>query len=481
MIFEPIIGLEVHVELKTKSKMFCGCDARYFGSEPNTHTCPVCLGLPGALPVPNRKAVEWCIRLGLALNCKINGDSYFERKNYFYPDLPKGYQISQYAKPFCVNGHLDIKSEYRISNIETKDDSGRGQNDGVGAGTKRIRINRVHMEEDTGKLTHGEVDGEKVSLVDFNRSGVPLVEIVTEPDFRSTEEVTNYLKKLQLIIRYLGISDADMEEGSMRIEPTINLRVKDQNSNIKNQNDLGEERIFYTPLVEIKNINSFRFVKQALEYEIKRQAQNFEETSEEKKAGNKTTAGYSEAKRVTVPQRSKEEANDYRYFPEPDIPPISFTQAQIDDFKSRVSELPDAKIERYSKDWAVKETDSRIIVSDMQLSAFFEEAAKAAVEARLPVAKLASLIVNKKVDTAGKTPQELVKTTLLESQKTLLNEQQIKEICAKIVGENSKAAEEYRAGKPQSLKYLLGLVMKETKGGADPVQASSMLESLLKN
>ena len=449
MNFEPIIGLEVHVELKTKSKMFCGCPADYFGHEPNTHTCPVCLGLPGALPVPNKKAVEWCLLLGLALNCKVNEDSYFERKNYFYPDLPKGYQISQYARPFCVNGRVEIKST---------------------SGVKIIRINRVHMEEDTGKLTHGEVNGEKVSLVDFNRSGVPLVEIVTEPDFRSTEEVVEYLKKLQLIIRYLGISDADMEEGSMRLEPTINLKATD-----------GVQS-FYTPLVEIKNINSFRFVKQALEYEIKRQAGEFERTREEKKPGNKTTAGYSEAKRVTVPQRSKEEANDYRYFPEPDIPPIHFTQDQISNIKNQIGELPDEKVKRYVKDWSIKESDAQILVSDLTINGLFEKAAKIFEESKYPVSKLASLIVNRKISIVSDTsPEDVVKDATAQMQKPVFDEHQITEICVKIISENKEAVEQYKAGKEQGLKYLAGLVMRETKGVANPKDIPSILESFIRS
>src|SRR3989338_7319863 len=245
--YTPIIGLEIHVELATKSKMFCGCDANYFGGKPNTHTCPVCLGLPGALPVPNKKAIEWCIRIGLALNCEIPLHSKFDRKNYFYPDLPKGYQISQYDKPFAVNGRLVIKPFAR------------------GPLTKTVRIRRVHMEEDTGKLIHATVDGEKCTLIDFNRSGVPLVEIVTEPDIRTSEEARDFLKKLHQIIRYLGVSDADMEKGSMRLEPNISIRRKSE----KEKERKGEENLPKYK-VEVKNINSFNFAKKAIDYEISR-------------------------------------------------------------------------------------------------------------------------------------------------------------------------------------------------------------------
>ncbi|KKR78919.1 MAG: Aspartyl/glutamyl-tRNA(Asn/Gln) amidotransferase subunit B, partial [Microgenomates group bacterium GW2011_GWB1_40_9] len=323
-IYEPVIGLEVHVELKTNSKMFCGCPADHFGKEPNTQTCPVCLGLPGALPVPNKKAIEWCIKLGLALHCTVPAESKFDRKNYFYPDLPKGYQISQYDKPLCENGWIQIND-------------------------RKIRIRRVHQEEDTGKLQHIEAEGQQVTLVDFNRSGVPLVEIVTEPDFHTIDEVDQYVKQIRRIIRYLDISNADMEKGSMRLEPSISLRVS-------GSDELPNYR------VELKNINSFRFVRKAIEFEIKRQSEILDlgETIVQQ------TRGWNESKQVTLPQREKEEAHDYRYFPEPDIPPMRFTNVFVEGIRKQIPELPDAKKSRFMKTYNMNESVADILIQEKE-------------------------------------------------------------------------------------------------------------------
>jgi aspartyl-tRNA(Asn)/glutamyl-tRNA(Gln) amidotransferase subunit B len=285
---ELLIGAEVHVELTTKSKMFCDCPADHFGKDPNTQTCPVCLGLPGALPVPNQQAIEDTLKIGLALHCEINKHSHFDRKQYFYPDLAKGYQISQYDQPFCHDGFVVL-------------DSG-----------KEIRIERVHLEEDTGKLQHATIDGEKVSLIDFNRGGVPLVEIVSYPDLSSSDEAKEYLKKIHNIVRELGVSNADMEKGQMRLEPTVNLKITD---------DKGDH---FTPLVELKNINSFSFASAAINYESKRQYEEWQKTGTEKLKSNKSTRGYDSQKKVTFPQRQKRRSQRLSLLPRARHSPTAF-------------------------------------------------------------------------------------------------------------------------------------------------------------
>ncbi|MBI3954847.1 Asp-tRNA(Asn)/Glu-tRNA(Gln) amidotransferase subunit GatB, partial [Candidatus Gottesmanbacteria bacterium] len=365
--YESVIGLEIHVELKTRSKMFCGCYADWFGRKPNSNTCPICLGLPGALPVPNKKAIEWCVMLGLALNCEIPQFSKFDRKNYFYPDLAKGYQISQYDRPFAVNGQLKIKDQ--SSKVKVKD--------------KIIRIRRVHLEEDTGKLLHDVVDGKRVSLIDFNRGGVPLVEIVTEPDIRSSEEARVFLKKLYQIIRYIGISDADMEKGSMRLEPNISVKLK-------TDKDLPNYK------VEVKNINSFNFAKKAIDFEIVRHLDLLSQGETPKQE----TRGWDEKKGITYSQRSKEEAHDYRYFPEPDIPPIRWTEFQISNYKLQIPELPDDKLNRFIKDYGLSEYDSTILTDELETANYFEKAFEQLnneTMKQLTPKTIANWIINKKV------------------------------------------------------------------------------------
>ncbi len=439
-----IIGLEVHVELKTASKMFCGCPADYFGHEPNTHCCPVCLGLPGALPVPNKKAVEWCILLGLALGCQIPELSKFDRKNYFYPDLPKGYQISQYDMPFCVNGELRVKS---------------GEMD------KKIRIRRVHMEEDTGKLIH-TTDG---TLVDFNRSGVPLVEIVTEPDIHSGEEAKIYLQKLQQIVRYLGISDADMEKGSMRLEPNISLKLK----------GLGSDTQLPDYKVEVKNINSFKFVEKAINFEIERQESLLikgEKITQE-------TRGWSEQKGETLPQRSKEEAKDYRYFPEPDIPPIKLEKTQILEIKNQIPELPDAKLVRFMKEYGLGEYDANILTTSLQAADFYEESIKYSASSikykNTQPKTIANWIINKKVDIERTSPEELLEAIQQKNNMSGITDEELEKIIEKVIQDNAKAVTDYKSGKEQALMFLVGQVLRETKGKADPAQIKNKLSSLI--
>ena len=424
----PIIGLEVHVELTTKSKMFCACPADHFGKSPNSQTCPVCLGLPGALPVPNKQAIEDTIRIGLALNCEVNENNHFDRKQYFYPDLPKGYQISQYDQPLCHDGYLTL-------------DSG-----------KKIRILRVHLEEDTGKLQHTTIGSEKVSLVDFNRSGVPLVEIVSEPDLSSSEEAKEYLKKIHAIVRQLDVTTADMEKGQMRLEPTVNLNVASH----------------FTPLVELKNINSFNFAVTALEYEIKRQLSEWQKTGVEKTKSNKTTRGYDSVKKITFPQRLKEEAKDYRYFPEPDIPPLVIRPSVVEKIKKTLPQLPDAIIAQLIA-LGVKMNDAKILSKD--------KTALAALRANsgLDQAKLASLIVNKKIDLAADIEPQFTRLTQIGE----TDAAKLAPLIDQVLMENPQVVEDYKKGKITVLGFLIGQVRRTAKG-ADAKTISALLVDKLK-
>lgn len=449
MKYKPVIGLEVHVELKTKSKMFCSCFAAYFGEKPNTNTCPVCLGLPGALPVPNQKAIEWCVMIGLSLGCKIPPFSKFDRKNYFYPDLPKGYQISQYDEPFCLNGTITLKSG------------------------KKIGIRRVHMEEDTGKLLHERINGEKVSLIDFNRSGVPLVEIVTEPDFESAKEVVEYLKKLQQIVRYLDVSDADMEKGNMRLEPNISLARSTWQIAGSKSYEPHATRHLPSYKVEVKNINSFRFVEKAIEYEIKRQ----EEILDSGKTPVQETRGWDEKKGQTVSQRIKEEANDYRYFPEPDIPPIRFTQDQISEIKSQIGELPDAKFERFKKEFNLSDYDGEILTREKPMAEFFEEAVKVGKKHNVNPKQIANFLINRDVDVNATLPAQLIQIILNSTQTDQIDEKELGKIIDKVLKENLKAVSDYKNGKQNAIMFLIGQVMKNFKKRLDASSIKNILIS----
>jgi len=419
--YEPVIGMEIHVELKTKSGMFCGCPADHFAKKPNTGTCPVCLGLPGALPVPNKKAVDWTIMLGLALGSKIAEVSKFDRKHYFYPDLPKGYQISQYDQPLCRGGVISTSFG-------------------------DVRIHRVHLEEDTGKLQHATVDGKKVTLVDFNRSGVPLVEIVTEADIHSSEQAKEFLKKLHQIVRYIGISDADMEKGSMRLEPNISIRK------------VGETGL-PNYKVEVKNINSFRFAAAAIEYELKRHAVILDEG----KIPVQETRGWDESKSATVSQRIKEEAADYRYFPEPDIPPMRFTKEYIASIGKGIPELPDAKKQRFISTYALNDADATQLTDTCLLADYFEEAVKVAGSLEKPYSpkEVANWLINKKPDIDTVLPAKLIED-LYEAKKVVaISTDELIAIINPVLAANQKAVSDYKAGKQQSIMFLMGLVRKQ--------------------
>jgi aspartyl-tRNA(Asn)/glutamyl-tRNA(Gln) amidotransferase subunit B len=444
--FIPIIGIEVHIELKTKSKMFCSCPSHHFQVEPNTHTCPVCLGLPGALPVPNKKAVDWCLQIGAALNCKLNLNSKFDRKNYFYPDLAKGYQISQYDEPFCEDGGLNFI-------LKGKE--------------KTVGIERVHMEEDTGKLVHRVLNGEKVSLVDFNRSGVPLVEIVTKPDIRSADEAVKYLKTLQKLVRYLSVSDCDMEKGSMRCEVNLSLS-KDIN-------------VFPKYKVEVKNINSFKFVKKAIFFEIKRQT----EILNQARLPQQETRGFNEDKEATFLQRSKEEAQDYRYFPEPDIPPISWTKEKIKSCKNSLPELPREKRARFKKDYKLAMKNITFLTRDRNLADWFDNLAglifkndknfKTKDEKLKFLLKLANMIVNKKVEVKKLNPENLIAEVLKTKAQKITDKGQIEEAVLQVLKQNPKAAADFIKGRKTAVSFLIGQVMRQTKGKADPGLAGKII------
>ncbi len=480
MQYQPIIGLEIHLQPKTLSKMFCGCSSKYFELAPNTHTCPTCLGLPGALPVPNKQAIKQCIILALALNCEISEESKFDRKNYFYPDLPKGYQISQYDQPIGVNGFVEI---------DTAGDA------------RRIRITRVHMEEDTGKSIH---KGDK-TLLDFNKSGVPLIEIVTEPDFTSKEEVDAFAKRLRQIIRYCDISNADMEKGQMRYELNISIHP-------------SESKRLPDYKVEIKNIGSISVLQKVIDYEVKRQT----ELLNSGKQIEQETRGVRDMSGVTISQRSKEGSADYRYFPEPDIPPMRFDKKQIENVRKEIPELPQEKKWRYIQDYQLEPDTAETIVSYKSLYSFFEDAlAQAPQPAKLAkdlsnwlvgdlrkLSKKHSVILsNSKVTpeylvelvqlvqsgsvskniakdvlstvfNTGESPEDVIRKNNLA---IIGDQDKLAKIVSKVIEANPKIVEDYKNRNANAIKFLVGQVMKETKGQADPILARQLLEKLLQS
>ena len=486
--YETVIGLEVHSQLLTKSKMFCSCDSDYQKASPNSRVCPVCMGMPGVLPVINKHAVELVIRTGLALGCEISTLTKFDRKNYPYPDLMKGYQISQFDMPVAESGVLEIVDS---------------------SGNKRtIGVTRVHLEEDVAKLVHREeTHGDSFSLLDINRAGVPLMEIVSEPDMRTPEEAHSYLTSLHSIIRYIGASTANMEEGSFRCDANISLRPF-------GSNQLGSK-------VEIKNVNSFRSVLRALKYEEKRQAVALDK-------GEKIiqeTRGWSDDQDITVPQRTKEYASDYRYFPEPDLPPIKIPRSWVTDIKSDVPELPSAKTKRYMLDLGLSKYDANLLASDIEVAAFFDQIVSEFMNARngllKPRCKSAANLINVELSrlinetglNLGKsniTPYSMsIIVLMLEENKlssttakTLIQEIfenggdpkvisknlgliQVNDASAidftidEVLSENPQAIQEFLSGKDSVLRFLVGQVMKKSKGSANPeIANSSLIEKL---
>ena len=420
--YKLVLGLEVHVQLMTEQKMFCGCSADIWQAEPNTHVCPVCLGLPGALPVPNFEAIRKAQLFGLALNCTLNQNSRFDRKHYFYPDLPKGYQISQYKQPFCENGHLDLLSG-NVADIE-----------------------RLHLEEDVAKSLH---EGGK-TLVDYNKSSIPLAEIVTAPTFKTLDDAVDYCKQLQNIARSLGISNADMEKGQMRLEANISLRTADMEA----RNELPKYK------VEVKNTNSFRFMEKAVLAEVVRQRELLEK-GETPKQENR---GYNEATGKTVLQRSKEEANDYRYFPEPDIPPMFFDEVYINELKSLLPELPQQMKDRLVRDFGLTKEVAHALVDlgGKDLAEKFEAIVKKGNEGR----KVANTLLNKK-ETLEMTVDQ-VDEMLKKSSEVINDSAAISAAVEKAISANPKAVEDFKAGKQNAVQFLVGQVMRETQGKAAP-------------
>ncbi|MFW6035099.1 MAG: Asp-tRNA(Asn)/Glu-tRNA(Gln) amidotransferase subunit GatB [Halothermotrichaceae bacterium] len=471
--YEVIIGLEVHAQLDTNSKIFCSCSTE-FGAKPNTNTCPVCLGLPGTLPVLNKKVVDYAVTAGLALNCDIAEYSKFDRKNYFYPDLPKAYQISQFDLPICTDGYIEI-------NIDD--------------GTKRIGITRIHMEEDAGKLIHqGSIDKSTGSLVDYNRTGVPLIEIVSEPDMRSPAEARAYLTELKHILEYLGVSDCNMEEGSLRCDANVSIRP------------FGQEE--FGTKAELKNMNSFSAVEKALKYEVKRQKEVIA-------VGGKVvqeTRTWDNSLNRTISMRGKEEAHDYRYFPEPDLVPLEVSRDRVDKIKADLPELPRERKGRFIEEYGLPVYDAEVLTDTRVLADFFEESVNAyddpktvsnwimgdflrlvkeediAVdETRLTgklLGKMLNLMDNGTISSkiaktvfeemfrTGKDPEVIVEEKGL---KQISDKDKLAEVVEGVIADNLKAVEDIKNGKDQAVGYLVGQVMKETRGKANPQMVNQML------
>jgi len=474
MEYEPVIGLEVHAQLLTDSKIFCSCSTQ-FGAEPNSHTCPICIGMPGVLPVLNRKVVEYTMKMALATHCRINGACNFARKNYFYPDLPKGYQISQYAEPLSEHGYVDIE---------------------INGGKKRVGITRIHMEEDAGKLLHDEHN--PLSYVDLNRTGVPLIEIVSEPDMRSAEEAAAYLRRLHEILVYLEICDGNMEEGSFRCDANVSLRPRGETA--------------FGTRAELKNMNSFRNVQRALEYEIKRQQYILE-------GGQvvvQETRLWDDSQGVTHSMRGKEEAHDYRYFPDPDLVPIMIGNTWIEEVGKSLPELPLEKRERFIREYEIPPYDAGVLTSSRALADYFEEVARLSGKPKIagnwimgdvlrflneekrdirdcPIlpgflaemillieegaisGKMAKDVIEDMYKT-GKGPKQIIEEKGLVQ---ITDEEALKKAISEVIAANPGQLEQYRGGKEKLFGYFVGQVMKETKGKANPALVNELLKKML--
>ena len=474
--YEVIIGLEVHAELSTKTKIFCSCPTK-FGAAPNTQTCPICMAMPGTLPVLNEKVVEYAVKAGLATNCEISRNSKNDRKNYFYPDLPKAYQISQYDKPLCEHGYVEI---------DTKE------------GKKKIRLTRIHIEEDAGKLNHDEFAGG--SLVDLNRAGVPLIEIVSEPDLRGSEEVEAYLRKLKSILEYIEVSDCKMQEGSFRADVNVSVRKKGDSK-------LGTR-------TEMKNMNSFRSITRAIEYEVDRQIDVIEDGGEVEQE----TLRWDDVSGKTFPMRDKEDAQDYRYFPDPDLVAIKLSEEYIENIKKSLPELPESRKERYLKEYQLSEKDANIITSSKYLSDLFEGAIKVCnnpkavnnwiisdisrilnetemepIEIPFDSQQLGRLIILIDKGTISSSIAKKVLVEMFEHPRDpediidekgwvqISDEGAIKDVVLKVLEANPQSVADYKGGKDKALGFLVGQAMKETRGKANPQMLNQMfLEELKK-
>ncbi len=474
--YEVIIGLEVHAELSTKTKIFCSCPTA-FGAAPNTHTCPICMAMPGTLPVLNEKVVEYAVKAGLATNCEISRNSKNDRKNYFYPDLPKSYQISQFDKPLCEHGYVEIE---------------------INGEKKKIRLTRIHIEEDAGKLNHDEFGGG--SLVDLNRAGVPLIEIVSEPDLRSAEEVEQYLRKLKSILEYIEVSDCKMQEGSLRADVNVSVRKK------------GETKL--GTRTEMKNMNSFRSIVRAIEYEVDRQIDVIENGGKI----DQETLRWDDVSGKTFPMRDKEDAQDYRYFPDPDLVAIKLSEEYIENIKNSLPELPESRKERYLQEYKLSEKDAKLITASKYLSDLFEEAVKVCnnpkavnnwiisdisrilnetemepIQIPFDAKQLGKLVVLIDKGTISSSIGKKVLVELFENPRDpediikekgwiqISDEGAIKEVVLKILENNPQSIADYKGGKDKALGFLVGQAMKETKGKANPQMLNKMfLEKLNK-